>query len=80
MEWLFGRKMTPDEMLRKNQRALNKVMKHFSKLITSERKDREIFLNYKHVIQYTFKIKYDLYDCICENIYCEVYFYVGSNG
>ena len=26
LEWLFGRKMTPDEMLRKNQRALNKVM------------------------------------------------------
>ena len=25
LEWLFGRKLTPDEMLRKNQRALNKV-------------------------------------------------------
>ena len=25
MEWLFGRKLTPDEMLRKNQRALTKV-------------------------------------------------------
>ena len=28
LEWLFGRKMTPDEMLRKNQRALNKVSDH----------------------------------------------------
>ena len=27
MEWLFGRKMTPEEMLRKNQRALNKAMR-----------------------------------------------------
>ena len=27
MEWLFGRKMTPDEMLRKNQRALTKAMR-----------------------------------------------------
>lgn len=27
MEWLFGKKMTPDEMLRKNQRALNKAMR-----------------------------------------------------
>lgn len=27
MEWLFGRRMTPDEMLRKNQRALNKAMR-----------------------------------------------------
>lgn len=27
MDWLFGRKMTPEEMLRKNQRALNKAMR-----------------------------------------------------
>ncbi|KAJ6629282.1 Charged multivesicular body protein 2a [Pseudolycoriella hygida] len=27
MEWLFGKKMSPDEMLRKNQRALNKAMR-----------------------------------------------------
>jgi len=27
LEWLFGHRMTPDEMLRKNQRALNKAMR-----------------------------------------------------
>ncbi|KAF6208723.1 hypothetical protein GE061_014462 [Apolygus lucorum] len=27
MEWLFGKKITPEEMLRKNQRALNKAMR-----------------------------------------------------
>ena len=27
LEWLFGRKMTPEEMLRKNQRALTKAMR-----------------------------------------------------
>lgn len=27
MEWLFGRKKTPQEMLRENQRALNKAMR-----------------------------------------------------
>ncbi|XP_030376430.1 charged multivesicular body protein 2a [Scaptodrosophila lebanonensis] len=27
MDWLFGKKMSPDEMLRKNQRALNKAMR-----------------------------------------------------
>lgn len=27
LEWLFGRRMSPDEMLRKNQRALNKAMR-----------------------------------------------------
>ncbi|XP_063233383.1 charged multivesicular body protein 2a [Bacillus rossius redtenbacheri] len=27
LEWLFGKKITPEEMLRKNQRALNKAMR-----------------------------------------------------
>jgi len=27
MEWLFGKKLTPEEMLRKNQRALTKAMR-----------------------------------------------------
>ena len=27
MEWLFGKKQTPEEMLRKNQRALTKAMR-----------------------------------------------------
>lgn len=31
MEYLFGRKMTPDEMLRKNQRALNKAMRELDR-------------------------------------------------
>lgn len=27
LEWLFGRRMTPEEMLKKNQRVLNKAMR-----------------------------------------------------
>lgn len=27
MSWIFGRKKTPQEMLRQNQRALNKAMR-----------------------------------------------------
>lgn len=27
MEWLFGKKLTPEELLRKNHRALNKAMR-----------------------------------------------------
>ncbi len=27
MDWLFGRRMTPDEMLKKNQRLLNRAMR-----------------------------------------------------
>lgn len=31
MEWLFGRKKTPEEMLRQNQRALNKAMRELDR-------------------------------------------------
>lgn len=31
MEWFFGRRMTPDEMLRKNQRALTKAMRELDR-------------------------------------------------
>lgn len=31
MSWLFGKKKTPQEMLRQNQRALNKAMRDLDK-------------------------------------------------
>lgn len=31
LEWLFGRRVTPEEMLRKNQRALNKAMRELDR-------------------------------------------------
>jgi charged multivesicular body protein 2A len=31
MEWLFGRRKTPQEMLRQNQRALNKAMRELDR-------------------------------------------------
>ncbi|XP_060085809.1 charged multivesicular body protein 2a-like [Ylistrum balloti] len=31
LEWLFGRKKTPEEMLRQNQRALNKAMRELDR-------------------------------------------------
>lgn len=31
LEWLFGRKKTPQEMLRQNQRALNKAMRELDR-------------------------------------------------
>ncbi|XP_069125014.1 charged multivesicular body protein 2a-like [Argopecten irradians] len=42
LEWLFGRKKTPEEMLRQNQRALNKAMRELdrerSKMENQEKK------------------------------------------
>lgn len=31
MEWLFGRRKTPQEMLKQNQRALNKAMRELDR-------------------------------------------------
>merc|ERR1719490_697021 len=31
LEWLFGRRMTPEEQLKKNQRALNKAMRELDR-------------------------------------------------
>nr|ADD24056.1 Charged multivesicular body protein 2a [Lepeophtheirus salmonis] len=43
MEWLFGRKMSPDEMLRKNQRALNKAMRELDRERTKmEQQEKKI--------------------------------------
>lgn len=33
MEFLFGRRKTPAEMLRQNQRALNKAMRELDRLV-----------------------------------------------
>ena len=31
MEWLFGRKKTPEELLRQNQRVLNKAIRELDR-------------------------------------------------
>lgn len=48
MEWLFGRRMTPDEMLRKNQRALNKAMRELDRERTKmEQQEKKIIADIK---------------------------------
>ncbi len=48
MEWLFGRRMTPDEMLRKNQRALNKAMRELDRERTKmEQQEKKIIMDIK---------------------------------
>merc|ERR1712130_29831 len=48
LEWLFGRKMTPDEMLRKNQRALNKAMRELDRERTKmEQQEKKIIADIK---------------------------------
>jgi len=48
MDFLFGRKMTPDEMLRKNQRALNKAMRELDRERTKmEQQEKKIIADIK---------------------------------
>jgi len=48
MEWLFGKKMTPDEMLRKNQRALNKAMRDLDReRMKMEQQEKKVIADIK---------------------------------
>jgi len=48
LEWLFGRKLTPDEMLRKNQRALTKAMRELDRERTKmEQQEKKIIADIK---------------------------------
>ncbi|XP_022914565.1 charged multivesicular body protein 2a [Onthophagus taurus] len=48
MEWLFGKKLTPEEMLRKNQRALNKAMRDLDReKMKMEQQEKKIIADIK---------------------------------
>lgn len=48
MEWLFGKRLTPEEMLRKNQRALNKAMRDLEReKMKMEQQEKKIITDIK---------------------------------
>lgn len=48
MEWLFGKKVTPEEMLRKNQRALNKAIRDLEReKMKMEQQEKKIIADIK---------------------------------
>lgn len=48
MSWLFGRKKTPQEMLRQNQRALNKAMRDLDRERQQmEQQEKKIIIDIK---------------------------------
>jgi len=48
MEWLFGRRMTPEEQLKKNQRALNKAMRELDReRAKMEQQEKKIIIDIK---------------------------------
>lgn len=48
MEWLFGKRVTPEEMLRKNQRALNKAIRDLDReRLRMEQQEKKIIADIK---------------------------------
>ena len=48
LEWLFGKKKTPEEMLRQNQRALNKAMRDLDRERTKmEQQEKKVIADIK---------------------------------
>ncbi|XP_054259290.1 charged multivesicular body protein 2a-like [Macrosteles quadrilineatus] len=48
MEWLFGKRVTPEEMLRKNQRALNKAIRDLDReRMRMEQQEKKIIADIK---------------------------------
>lgn len=48
MEWLFGKRMTPEEMMRKNQRALNRAMRDLDReKMKMEQQEKKIIADIK---------------------------------
>lgn len=48
MEWLFGRRLSPEEMLRQNQRALNKAMRDLDReKVKMEQQEKKIIADIK---------------------------------
>jgi len=48
MEWLFGRRMTPEEMLRKNKRALDKAIRDLDReRMRMEQQEKKIISDIK---------------------------------
>lgn len=48
MEWLFGKRLSPEEMLRKNQRALNKAMRDLDReKMKMEQQEKKIIMDIK---------------------------------
>jgi len=48
MEWLFGKRFTPEEMLRRNQRSLNKAMRDLDReRMKMEQQEKKIIADIK---------------------------------
>lgn len=61
LEWLFGRRMTPEEMLRQNQRALNRAMRDLDReKAKMEQQEKKIIMDIKKMAKEGQMVRYTL--------------------
>lgn len=69
MEWLFGKRLTPEELLRKNQRALNKAMRDLDReKMKMEQQEKKIIMDIKKLAkegQMVCDFTFSIVNCNC---------------
>lgn len=65
MEFLFGRRKTPEEMLKQNQRALNRAMRELDReRQRMEQQEKKIIADIKKMAKQGQMVTTGLWDCI----------------
>lgn len=74
MEWLFGKKKTPAQMLRENQRALNRTMRELDReRVKMEQQEKKVIADLKKMAKegqmvgntYCFKYIHNIFLTYC---------------
>lgn len=87
LEWLFGRKKTPEEMLRQNQRALNKAMRDLDRERQKmEQQEKKVIADIKKMAKqgqmvclgFINCVLYLSPECICCTSMFNLFFLMGS--
>ena len=79
MEWLFGKRLTPEEMLRRNQRSLNKAIRDLDReRMKMEQQEKKIIMDIKKMAKDNQMVKL-LLNCYQASIYKPYTFLVCVN-
>jgi len=82
MDWLFGKKKTPQEMLRQNQRALNKAMRELDRERTKmEQQEKKIIADIKKMAKQgqMDAVKIMAKDIVRTRAYCKKFMLMRAN-
>lgn len=82
MDWLFGKRLTPEEMLRRNQRSLNKAIRDLDReRMKMEQQEKKIIADIKKMAKDNQMVRIVTHVCSCAfpfkllyNIDCSFHF------